>query len=100
MNRSHVTSQSSRREALFVALLWVVSCLYTVGYAALFAYRKEPNPHLLLGMPSWVFWGVIAPWAVCTFITIWFAFCGMQEEALGEEPSIPQPPPSEKMDDA
>lgn len=98
MNRSHSTSQSSLREALFVALLWMVSCLYTVGYAALFAYRQEPNPRLLLGMPLWVFWGVIAPWTVCTAITLWFAFRGMQEEVLDEEPDITQT--SETIHDA
>lgn len=78
-------SQHSLREALFVALVWIGACLYTVGYAMLFAYRPSRTPALLFGMPSWVFWGVIAPWMVCTAITFWFALYRMRDEDLGEE---------------
>lgn len=76
--------RNSRREALFTAAVWVLACLYTVGYAGLFAYRRG-EPELLWGIPSWVIWGVVAPWVVCTGVTCWYAMCGIQDEDLGEE---------------
>jgi hypothetical protein len=85
MNSSNPVLESSRREAVFVMTLWVLACAYTVGYAALFAYRVEPVPTLILGMPSWVFWGILAPWTVCTGLTLWFALCGIRDEDLGED---------------
>jgi hypothetical protein len=84
-NHSLSGTLATRREALFVVILWLTACAYTVGYAALFAYREQPSPSLVLGMPSWVFWGVIAPWTVCTAITLWFSLRGIQDEDLGEE---------------
>jgi hypothetical protein len=79
---------ASRREARFTFWFWIASCLYTVGYCGLFAYRPEPNPRLILGMPSWVFWGVIAPWTVCTLVTCWYATFKMTDEDLGEDESV------------
>jgi len=76
--------QSSRREARFVLWAWLAACAYTVGYAALFAYREEPPP-LIGGVPAWVVWGVLAPWVACTAVTCWFALCGIRDEDLGEE---------------
>jgi hypothetical protein len=86
MKRSLPGSAASYREAVFVALLWVVSALYTVGYAVAFAYRKDAAPSLLFGIPTWVVWGVLLPWAVCTLASFWFALYGMQDEELGPEP--------------
>ena len=77
--------RSSRREALFVAVMWVLFCAITVGVSALLGYRKDAVPQLILGMPAWVFWGVITPWMVCTLITVWYAFFGIRDEDLGEE---------------
>jgi uncharacterized protein DUF997 len=85
MNRTSSILQSSRREALFVMLLWLASCVYTVGYAALFAYRQEAVPRMILGMPGWVFWGVLLPWMACSLVTCWYALDGMRDEDLGEE---------------
>jgi hypothetical protein len=83
MNRSTSLLESSRREALFVVVVWLSACLYTVGYATLFAYRVETTPTLILGMPAWVFWGIVVPWTVCTVLTCWYALCGMRDEDLG-----------------
>jgi hypothetical protein len=79
--------RSSRREALFVAVVWVLACGYTVGYAARFAYRTGEPLQLLFGIPTWVVWGVLAPWAVVTLITCWYAFAGIRDEELGDEPA-------------
>lgn len=79
----------TRREALWVVLLWIAACLYTVGYAALFAYRKEAPPALLWGIPTWVWGGILLPWAVCALASFWFALRGMEDEALGEDHDLP-----------
>jgi hypothetical protein len=85
MNPSASVLQSARKEARFVIALWLACCVYTVGYAGLFAYRREELPRLVLGMPEWVVWGIVAPWLVSTLITCWYALWGMRDEDLGEE---------------
>lgn len=79
--------RSSRREALFVAVVWILACGYTVGYSARFAYRTGEPLQLLFGIPTWVVWGVLAPWTVVTLITCWYALLGMQDEELDDEPA-------------
>jgi hypothetical protein len=85
MTTPPLTTLASRHEAWFVVALWLLSCAYTVGYAALFGYRTEPQPRLVFGMPSWVLYGIVAPWLVCTLVTCWFALRGIKDEDLGEE---------------
>jgi hypothetical protein len=77
--------RSARREALFVAVVWILACVHTVGYSALFGYGQQGPPALILGIPAWVVWGVFAPWAVVTLITCWYAFFGMRDEDLGDD---------------
>ena len=85
MMRFRPPSSSSYREALIVAVIWIITCVYTVGYAAFFAYRQNGSS-LVLGVPSWVVWGVIVPWFVSLAVTLWFAAVGMKDEPLGENP--------------
>jgi len=80
---------AARREALFTAGLWVLACGWTVGFSAFFGYRPEPAPRLILGMPAWVFGGIVAPWLVCTVVTCWFALRGIRDEDLGRERPVP-----------
>lgn len=77
--------RSARKEALFTVAFWILTCLYTVGYAALFGYRQDPAPQLLWGIPTWVVYGVLTPWFVCTVVTCWYAFFGYKDEELGED---------------
>ncbi len=81
--------RSARREALFVGLLWVTACAYTVGYAALFAYRADAAASRVLGIPSWVLWGVVLPWLVCTVVTAWYALAGIRDQDLGQDHAAP-----------
>jgi hypothetical protein len=84
---TEVILESSRREAAFVAGVWVLACLYTVGVCGLLGYPSRPSapPPLVMGIPNWVFWGVLVPWGVVLALTIWFAFRGMRDVDLGEE---------------
>jgi hypothetical protein len=89
MDQTSSVLRNSRREALFVGAVWLASCIYTVGYAALFAYRQEAPPELLWGIPTWVVWGILAPWAAVTALTCWYALCAMKDEDLGEDAPVP-----------
>ena len=89
MSDPSVPLQSSRREAAFVVVVWVLACLYTLGFCGLRGYSAHPAspPPLVLGIPDWVCWGVLAPWMLVLALTVWFAFRGMQDVDLGEERS-------------
>ncbi len=75
----------TRREALGVVALWILSCAWTVGYSLSAAYRQDPDPPLLFGIPTWVVWGVLLPWGVILIITCWAAFFGIKDENLDED---------------
>lgn len=91
---SHQTDpvlKNSLREAVIIALSWLLSTVYSCTYCYLFGYRR-PGRMLgvedirpVLGMPSWFFWGVLAPWAVCAAFTFWFAGFYMADDDLGED---------------
>ncbi len=101
--------RSSLRECVFILLLWLACCLYTVTYCYLSGYlvhEAHPNatgpsigkligpleafdrhPQSLttpfgLGVPDWVFYGVITPWAVAVVITVLFCLYFFSEEDL------------------
>ncbi len=76
---------SSRREALVVLAIWVVACVYTVGYCALFGWQREPESlRFVLGIPDWIFWGVFLPWSVCTALSFWVSYFLISDQDLGQ----------------
>ena len=81
--------KNARREGLVIAAAWLASTIYSCGYSYLFGYIRPDRPlgvddvQPVLGMPSWFFWGVIAPWAVCAVFTFWFAGWVMADDDLG-----------------
>jgi hypothetical protein len=83
--------RSARREALVISAAWLASTVYCCLYCYFFGYRRAGQPleaadiHPVLGMPSWVFWGIMAPWAVCAVFTFWFAGFVMADDDLGED---------------
>ena len=42
--------------------------------------------HSVLGIPSWTFWGVFAPWIVCLGVTVWYCLVFMGDDHLGDAP--------------
>ena len=73
----------SRREALVALALWLAALIYTVGYCSLYGYGDADEPvQLVLGIPAWVMWGVIAPWTVMLAASAWFAFGFMTDDSL------------------
>jgi len=77
---------SARREALVVLGMWLTALLWTVGYCALFGYRTEAEPDLVLGIPSWVVWGIFVPWTICTCVSSLLATYFIRDADLGEDP--------------
>lgn len=87
MNRSpeDPVVRGARREAAAVALVATAATAYSVGYCALVGYGRAGEPiRFVLGFPSWVFWGIVAPWGVCLLIAGWFSWTFMSDEDLGE----------------
>ena len=84
MNRSAEVLRSARREAVVTGILWLLACVWTVGYSAVFAYPPQPQVELIYGIPAWVVWGVLLPWTVCTLFTCWYAMAAMKDVDLGE----------------
>lgn len=90
----------SLREAKWILKVFCVFALYTVGYCYLFGFPPKSiegaeNSALqaqVLGMPSWVWWGIVVPWLAANLVTAWFCFGKMQYDSLEDEQSGSHPP--------
>ncbi len=58
---------------------WVACLLWSLGYSHFFGYGVA-DITLVLGMPSWVFYGILLPWVAATAFSVWFSLCYMQDE--------------------
>ncbi len=78
----------ARREALFIlglfaaCVTWSIFVCYNYGY--LDPGEERAVIRTILGMPSWVFWGIAVPWVVVDIATVWFCFFFMVDDDLGE----------------
>jgi hypothetical protein len=66
--------------------IWLVAMLWTIGYCGTFGYGSEGEPTLVLGVPSWVMWGIFVPWTVCTCLSTILATSFIRDADLGEDP--------------
>jgi hypothetical protein len=77
---------SARREALLAFAIWLTACVYSVTYCYVFGYgRDTATLTYVLGFPDWVFWGVVAPWSVCTVLAFLLSYFVISDEDLGQE---------------
>jgi hypothetical protein len=77
---------SARREALLVLAIWLTACVYSISvYYSLGYGRDVTTLTYVLGFPDWVFWGVVAPWTVCTVLSCVLSYFVIRDEDLGEE---------------
>ena len=61
-----------------MALIW------TVGYCLKFGYDREPQSlTLVMGVPDWIFWGILTPWGACYLFSAWFSLVFMHDAELG-----------------
>ena len=94
MNRSQLPKNSqydpvllhSRREALVILVMFGVCLVWSVTLCYVKGYRQPASGQIvtILGMPSWVFWGVLFPWLIADLFTFWFCFHFMKDDPLGE----------------
>jgi len=64
-----------------VALLWAVGVCYREGYMARSEHARDQLT--ILGMPTWVFWGIVVPWLVIDIFTAIYCFFIMADDDLG-----------------
>jgi hypothetical protein len=77
----------ARREGLLIMAVWGIALLWSVGYSYLHGYNRAVSDiRLILGMPDWVFWGIVVPWAACLAFSVWFCFRFMTDDDLGRDP--------------
>ncbi|MBM3997973.1 MAG: hypothetical protein FJ297_00275 [Planctomycetes bacterium] len=80
---------AARREAWVIAAVWCLCLFWTIPYCCLRAYRPLDDPSdltVILGMPDWVVWGIVAPWIGTNLFTIWFCGWIMRDGDLGIAP--------------
>lgn len=81
--------KNAKREGLIIAAAWLASTIYSCGYCYLFGYIRPSRPlgvndlQPILGIPSWIMWGVLLPWGLCAVFTFWFAGFYMTDDDLG-----------------
>jgi hypothetical protein len=90
----------ARREALIVIIVWAMALVWTVGYCYLRGYDHPADSWLvqqgwavaeaesqasLFGFPSWVLFGILIPWMLCSLFTVFFGFFGIRDDDLGQE---------------
>ena len=85
--------RSSRREALITGATFLAALAWTIGYCSIYGYGRKADETLkfVLGMPDWVFWGVVFPWGASALFSTYFGTRVMGDEDLGAEP-----PPEEE----
>jgi hypothetical protein len=78
--------RQARRELRFQLTAWSLFALWVVGYCGLTAFDAERSDvATILGMPSWVFWGIAVPWTVAFGVTVYFSSCYMQDTDLVDD---------------
>jgi hypothetical protein len=83
--------QHARREGLIIMAVWLASTIiccavcYVLGYIRLDRPLGPDDVHPIFGIPAWVFWGVLVPWAACAVFTFWFAGWYMADDDLGTD---------------
>ncbi len=80
---------SSLSEMRWILALWAVFFLWVIGYSSWYGYQLDDRPLVtVLGMPSWVFWGVFLPWVLSASVSCWFALTQIQDHPLDDSTVI------------
>jgi hypothetical protein len=79
--------RNARREGLLIICVWAIALAWSMATAYLLGYPpRDPSAMtLILGMPDWVFWSVVLPWAICLAFSAWFCFRFMSDDDLGQD---------------
>ncbi len=81
---------NSRREAIIIFFVWMAALVWAVPYCYYYGFLpagEEFDPHKMttvLGIPTWLFFGIAVPWLAADAFTTWFCFWYMKDDDLGE----------------
>ena len=76
---------NARREAIIIFCLWLTALIWAVPFCYLNGYDYDPETFSTTrGIPTWLFWGILVPWIVADVFTMWFCFCYMKDDDLGQ----------------
>ena len=76
---------NSRREAIVIFGSWFVALCWSVPYCYFNGYGHTVDAETFsttLGMPSWLFTGILLPWIAADLFTTWVCFFFMQDDEL------------------
>ena len=76
--------KNASREARVALLLFAAVFIWVLAVAARKGYGRQ-DVVFIWGVPDWIFWGVILPWAASLGAAIWFGLRFMKEDDLGPE---------------
>lgn len=75
---------NARREAVIILIAWAVCLIWAVGFSALAGYDVDSDQvSIILGIPDWVFWGVLVPWIAATVFSVWFSLVYIADDDPG-----------------
>lgn len=102
--RQYRHAQQCLKEARFVAITWFAALFFCCGWIGSFGYlpvsERPDTPQLVLGLPAWAVWGLLAPWLVLIGITWFFAAVVLKDdeplEAMpNQQEDVPDETPEE-----
>lgn len=80
----------SLRESAVILLTWLACFVWTFAFCTRHGYPTSVDPAAfatVLGMPSWVVWGIVLPWSLANLVTLVFCFGFMQDAELDPDGS-------------
>ena len=76
---------NSRREAIVIFGSWFVALCWSVPYCYINGYGHQVDPETFsttMGIPSWLFGGILLPWIIADLFTTWVCFFYMKDDQL------------------
>ena len=77
---------NAKREAKIILVSFAVFAVYTLSVSYSLGWHSDhpgdTEPSMVLGIPSWVFWGILVPWIFANLVTGWFCFRFMRDDLL------------------
>ena len=68
-----------RKEACIILASWAACLGWTVGVSWMLGYTDAAIA-MVWGIPHWVMFGVMLPWALATAFSVWFSLRRMRDE--------------------
>ncbi|WP_136247254.1 DUF997 family protein [Halomonas borealis] len=69
----------TRREAAVAGLIWLVFLVWTVGVSYWLGYVHN-DFSTVMGLPTWIFWGVLVPFGAATLANSLYAFFYLEDD--------------------